>query len=165
MARTQGHGNPKWTREETILALELYFECEERPPSGSDARVLQLSRLLRQLPYHSEASKRESFRNGDGVAFKLQNLRQIATGRGLGNVAKTDREVWGEFGTNPERLKSIASLIKKNIEIAGMATHQESDQDDFTEGRIATIVHLKRERHPLLRKRMIASRRKSGALS
>lgn len=26
MARTQGHGNPNWTRDETILALDLYLE-------------------------------------------------------------------------------------------------------------------------------------------
>jgi len=28
MAVTHGHGNPKWTRDETILALDLYFDCK-----------------------------------------------------------------------------------------------------------------------------------------
>lgn len=81
MARTQGHGNPKWTRDETILALNLYFELGGRIPPGNDSRVQELSELLRRFPYHANASRRESFRNPDGVAFKLQNLRQVATGR------------------------------------------------------------------------------------
>lgn len=79
MAVTQGHGNPKWTREETILALDLYFDCEDQIPSSNDSRVKGLSELLRSFPYHTHAARKESFRNPDGVAFKLQNLRQVAT--------------------------------------------------------------------------------------
>ncbi|SKB04168.1 hypothetical protein SAMN02745166_03999 [Prosthecobacter debontii] len=30
MAKTNGHGNPDWTREETILALALYVQLGER---------------------------------------------------------------------------------------------------------------------------------------
>lgn len=89
MARTQGHGNPKWTRDETVLALDLYFDLNGKVPSGADKRVQTLSELLRRFPYHAEASRQESFRNPDGVAFKLQNLRQVATGKGLGNVSET----------------------------------------------------------------------------
>ena len=77
MAVTHGHGNPKWTRDETILALDLYFDCSGIIPSGSDERVQTLSQLLRALPYHDRASRKETFRNPDGVAFKLQNLRQV----------------------------------------------------------------------------------------
>ena len=84
MARTQGHGNPDWTRDETILALALYFDCGENVPSKSDPRVQQLSALLRGLPYHAEAARKETFRNPDGVGFKLHNLRSVATGKGLG---------------------------------------------------------------------------------
>lgn len=86
MAVTSGHGNPKWTREEVILALELYFECGERIPSAEDPRVRSLSELLRAFPHHSEAARKESFRNPDGVAFKLQNLRQVATGIERGDI-------------------------------------------------------------------------------
>src|SRR5437016_489117 len=104
MARTHGHGNPRWTRDEVILALDLYFKCGERIPSRDDARVQELSRLLRRLPHHEEESRKESFRNADGVAFKLQNLRQVATGRGLGNVSETDRVVWTEFGGQRDKV-------------------------------------------------------------
>src|SRR2546428_7519523 len=103
MARTQGHGNPNWTRDETILALDLYLDLRGQIPSEDDNRVRELSALLRRYPYHAVAARRESFRNPAGVAFKLQNLRQVATGKGLANVSDTDRLVWGELGNDPAR--------------------------------------------------------------
>lgn len=63
MARTHGHGNPDWTRDETILALALYLETGEAVPSKKDSRVQRLSSTLRALPYHAEAARRETFRN------------------------------------------------------------------------------------------------------
>ena len=105
MTVTHGHGNPDWTRDEVVLALDLYFGCNGSIPSKSDARVVALSKLLRVFPYHANAARRESFRNPDGVVFKLQNLRQVATGKGLGNVSRTDREVWGELGNNQRRVR------------------------------------------------------------
>ncbi len=35
MAVTKGQGNPNWTRDEIILALDLYFDFEEKIPSGN----------------------------------------------------------------------------------------------------------------------------------
>ena len=166
MARTSGHGNPSWTRDETILALDLYFDFDGKIPSGRDPRVVALSELLRQLPYHSEASKRDSFRNGDGVAFKLQNLRQVATGHGLGNVSQMDRKIWSEFHSRPEAVKQMAEVIRANIAAAQAMPSQEAEEDEeFFEGRVATIVHNRRERSRGLRPQLIEARRTAGGLA
>lgn len=165
MARTQGHGNPNWTRDETILALDLYFDLDGKIPSGSDKRVMALSEVLRSFPYHAEASRKASFRNPDGVAFKLQNLRQIATGKGLGNVSETDRAVFLEFGESPSVVKSLANLIR-----AGVTATQSTkpaplvEDSEFFEGRIITELHSRREREPRLRERLLSSRREGGKL-
>ena len=164
MAVTRGHGNPKWTREETILALNLYFECEGRIPSGSDPRVQALSETLRAFPHHSFAARKASFRNPDGVAFKLQNLRQVATGKGLGNVSRTDREVWKEFGSDPERVKAYAQLIATGIEVLNEVKEEPAEYEVFAEGRILTETHIRRERDPRLRSRLIEKRRADSAL-
>ncbi|TSP10645.1 HNH endonuclease [Cupriavidus campinensis] len=163
MARTQGHGNPDWTRDETILALDLYFDLNGKIPSGSDERVRALSDVLRRFPYHAGASKKESFRNPDGVAFKLQNLRQIATGKGLGNVSETDRKVWSEFGTSPAQVKSMANLIRAGV-VASEVAKPEMLDFEFAEGRVITELHSRREREPKLRQRLLSSRRASGKL-
>ena len=163
MAVTHGHGNPDWTRDETILALDLYFDCKGHIPSGSDKRVQALSDLLRAFPYHSRAARKESFRNADGVAFKLQNLRQVDTGKGLGNVSKTDRAVWKELGKNPERTKELANLIRSGVEFIEGDTN-EADDEEFPEGRVITEAHSRRERNPKIRQRLVDQRRKSGRL-
>jgi 5-methylcytosine-specific restriction protein A len=164
MARTQGHGNPDWTRDETILALALYFECGETVPSRSDPRLGRLSAVLRSLPYHADAARKETFRNIDGVGFKLHNLRSVATGKGLSNTSKIDREIWVSFGSRPERVRELADLIAASVkmEAAEPANLVIDDTEEFFEGRVLTLVHKRRERHPGIRKALLDSRLKVG---
>lgn len=165
MAVTQGHGNPNWTRDETILALELYLDSADAMPSPSDERVVELSNLLRALPYHDRAARKPSFRNPDGVSFKLQNIRQVATGKGLGNVSQMDRRVWEEFGNRREEVKRMASLIRTGIEIAASEQDDADNELEFAEGRTVTEAHKRRERNPNLRRKFIAKRRTNGRLA
>ena len=164
MAVTKGHGNPHWTRDETILALDLYFDCADQLPSSSDQRVHELSELLRAFPHHSHAARKESFRNPDGVSFKLQNIRQVATGKGLGNVSKMDRQVWAELGSEPQRTKQLAALIRKGIEVVESVKEEEAPYEVFTEGRVVTETHLRRERDPKIRKKLLQAKRNAGSL-
>jgi 5-methylcytosine-specific restriction protein A len=167
MARTHGHGNPAWTKDETILALALYLECGEAVPSKKHPRVQQLSSTLRDLPYHAEAARQKTFRNPDGVAFKLQNLRSVATGKGLSNTSAMDREIWGTLGTFPERVRELATAIEKAIALEHQSTVRiEEDHDskeEFFEGRQLTLTHKRRERHPGVRKALLSARKKNGA--
>jgi hypothetical protein len=42
MAVTKGHGNPKWMKEETILALDLYLKAGKAiPAAGTSKRVVR----------------------------------------------------------------------------------------------------------------------------
>ncbi len=165
MAVTQGHGNPHWTRDEVILALSLYFDCEGSIPGPSDARVKALSALLRAFPHHSASARKVSFRNPDGVAFKLQNLRQVATGKGLGNVSQMDREVWHELGGDRPRTKQLADLIRTGIAIVEHVRDDNNVDEVFAEGRVVTETHLRRERDARVRDRLLDQRRKAGGLS
>lgn len=164
MAVTKGHGNPNWTRDETVLALDLYLSCEGAIPSKSDERVKNLSELLRSFPYHSFSARKESFRNPDGVAFKLQNIRNVATGKGLGNVSNMDKRIWNELGDKPEKVKELTALICSGIKINNEIGDQAETLEDFNEGRIVTETHLKRERNPNIRKRLLESRIQSDEL-
>jgi 5-methylcytosine-specific restriction enzyme A len=167
MARTKGHGNPKWTWDETLLALDLYVDCGRSIPSSEDPRVKELSRLLRTLPHHAIASRQPTFRNPDGVVFKLQNLRQLATGKGLGNVSATDRKIWAEYGSKLQSVKQVASRIRQAIELSdALSSEQDNDDDqvEFAEGGVFTAIHRRRERNRNIRKRLIAARKKKGQL-
>lgn len=163
MAVTKGHGNPKWTRDEVILALDLYFEFNGQVPGPSHEKVIELSDLLRSFPFHQREARKKSFRNPGGVAFKLQNLRQVATGKGLGNTSKMDRAVWDKLGSDPQETRRLASLIRAGVQIVD---HLESEQieDTFIEGRLVTETHLRRERDSTLRERFLQIRQKERKL-
>ena len=164
MAITSGHGNPNWTRDEVILALALYLECSEKLPSTRDPRIQELSEVLRAFRYHSESARKESFRNPDGVSFKLQNLRQIATGEGLANVSRIGRAVWKELGQDPEKVKDLASLIRTGIQFSHSIREDEPEYEVFAEGRVITETHLRRERNPKLRAKLLEKCRGAGKL-
>ena len=164
MVKTSGQGNPNWTREEVILALDLYLRSEGKPQSKTDPEVIELSSLLRSIPYHANASKKSNFRNPDGVAFKLQNLHQVATGSGLANVSRTDQAVWKEFGNNHKEVKKIVSFIRNTAHGAVDETEIKPDFE-FSEGALITRVHLTRERKSGLRKKVVQDRTKDGPVS
>lgn len=163
MAVTKGHGNPNWTREEVILALDLYNELKGSIPGPNDERVIALSEELRSLPYHREASKVASFRNPAGVAFKLQNIRQVAGGQGLPHTARTDREVWEDFGGNQAATATAAARIRSGLQIARV--DEPPDEDfEFAEGRAVTEAHKRIERNKSIRKKLLKARRAAEAL-
>ena len=99
--------------------------------------------------------------NPSGVAFKLQNLRQVATGKGLAHVSATDRAVWAEFGHDRNALKAAAGAIRKAMEAIELEPPDEL-QEEFAEGRILTELHYRRERNPAARKKLLNFRRAHG---
>jgi len=62
--RDNGHRNPAWTRDELILALDLYFQGARRVLDDTDSRVIELSKVLNSLPIHSKRAM--AFRNPNG---------------------------------------------------------------------------------------------------
>jgi len=165
MAVTQGHGNPRWTRDETILALDLYLQCLSSMPGPTDPRVVALSAELLALPVYPAEDRKASFRNPEGVAFKLQNLRHVATGKGLAKVSATDREVWSDFGGNPGLVKTLAASIRSEAKAVQSTPEppEGNDDEEFPEGRLLTAVHKRRERHPGLRLKLVRKRASSPA--
>ncbi len=165
MAVTKGHGNPNWNRDETILALDAYFALGGKNPSAKDPMIIALSKSLRALPYHEEAARQPTFRNPDGAAFKVQNLRSRHTGKGLGNVSRMDREIWDEFGNNPAEVSRLAGLIRAGLKDESLSAAQPADQSEeveFYEGRLLTQKHMRRERSAGLRRALLKKRNISG---
>ena len=146
MAVTHGHGNPNWTRDETILALNLLFQLGDANPSPFDERVIKLSETLNQLPIHPYELRKEHFRNPAGVAFKIQNLKSVSTGKGLTNVSNMDKIIWEEFGNKPEEIQRIANEIMTDCSILNETDSlidTVPDDETFAEGKIITDLKKK----------------------
>jgi 5-methylcytosine-specific restriction protein A len=66
--------NPKWTRDELILALDLYFRCTPLKTNKDHHEIVKLSNILNSLPIHPKKLEYEKFRNPNGVYMKLCNF-------------------------------------------------------------------------------------------
>lgn len=169
MAKTSGHGNAPWSREETILALDLLNKLGGHVPDKTNAAVISLSEYLRSMPIHPPEKQKNSFRSPDGVAFKLQNLRAVATGKGLTNVSQVDKAVWAELGGKSGEVAQLAAEIRANTK-ALLALDEADDRgvddygEEFAEGATATALHKRRERSRKLRKKLIAKCIKNNQL-
>ena len=163
--------NPTWSRDELILALDLYLRHRERLPDSDDPEVVELSLALNAL-YGERARDASLFRNPNGVYMKLANFRAVdplytSQGkRGLQRGGYGTEEVWTEFSERPDRLKLIASAIR---EAAAALPHQADNDDDIAEaleGRLLTSMHRTRERNrELIRKKREAVLRETGRLA
>ncbi|MDR6901501.1 HNH endonuclease [Rhizobium miluonense] len=89
------------------------------------------------------------------------NIRQVATGKGLGNVSTMDRRIWAEFGERPDEVRRIAAAIKAGVATAGSEELPEVDQE-LPEGRLLTALHIRRERNSKVRKLLLDDRRRLG---
>ncbi|TPI63951.1 hypothetical protein FJ417_03345 [Mesorhizobium sp. B3-1-7] len=157
--------NPAWTRDELILALDLYLKSRPSPPGKDSAEIAQLSELLRRIGLTLGASDSTTYRNANGVYMKLMNFRSLDPdytngGRvGLKAAGKGDVEVWNEFSGDAGRLSGTAAAIRAAIQddelsitIAG-----EPEIVEAIEGRVLTRLHRSRERRPEL----VAAKKKS----
>jgi 5-methylcytosine-specific restriction protein A len=164
MPITQGQGNPDWTRDEVILVLDFYFDQNGYIPSSDAPIIITLSNLLRSLPIHNTAARKETFRNPNGVVLKLRKLKKIATGKGFGNISKLDSDVMQELGDNPRKTKKLANLIRSRIPLAKRVDNEIDRNEGFREGKLVIARHERRERNPKLRHQLLNSRSKLGAI-
>jgi len=154
MPKTRGQGNPDWTRDETILALDLLYR-HGKPVDKNHRDVRDLSAFLKKIAIHPVASRNDSFRNVDGVALKLQNLfSAVEPGKGL-SFSRTDVAVVKDFPrTRADQLGLVAEALKK----AFLSTKSPNvvlpnEDEEFEEGAWLTARH--RQRESRLRKKLL----------
>ena len=92
--------NPKWHRDEVILALDLYFRIERNSISATNPQIIELSKLLNKLPIHRDYNTTEKFRNPNGVSLKLHNFSAIDPnykGEGMKSYSKLEDNLLSEL--------------------------------------------------------------------
>lgn len=156
--------NPDWTRDELILALDLYFQLDYSEITATNPKVIELSEILNKLPIHDVTTHQQDFRNPNGVSMKLNNFKRFDPnypGKGLqrGNILESI--VWTEFTNKVSDLRIIANNIKSIVR--DNETHQklfgsedvlELDSDfEVREGSTVYKLHKSKERKPNIVKR------------
>lgn len=108
--------NPKWKREELILALELYFGLEQGQMHKNNSEVISLSKNPRQMKLFTNIPDIIKFRNPSSLSRKLGNFKSVDETyklNGLKHISKLDVEVWEEFKSRRNTLKDEADRIRK----------------------------------------------------
>jgi 5-methylcytosine-specific restriction protein A len=166
----KGVRNPPWTRDELILALDLYMD--HPTPDQTRPEVIELSALLNRLWAGSAAGDADTLRNPSGVSMKLSNFQrfdprfQHRGRKGLAHGAKADEEVWAEFAGDRPRLRTTAAAIRRALEEGGLLVAYDLSSDvEASEGALLTRLHHYRERNALLvRKRKAQALAQHGRL-
>jgi len=143
--------NPKWTRDELILSLDLYFRYPPTKISKTHKEVIRLSEILNSLPIHPKNTEYEKFRNPNGVYMKLCNFLRFDPdykGSGLTSGGKLEKVIWDEFSSRRDELRKVSQSIIDNLfEVIKSSNYDTyEDDDEFEEGKVLTRLHKLRER-------------------
>jgi 5-methylcytosine-specific restriction enzyme A len=154
-----------WTRDEVVLALELYLR-EGVVGLGS---CRSLSEELRSLPVEQHLAVDPSFRNTQSVRSKLYNLQWLDTDgvRGRPNAGAQTVATWEYFGGDALRVETEAREIRHAL---ADAQHREEvvEDDDYEvdESAVKVVAHRRRERDQgLVRRKRLQVLRRNGALA
>lgn len=151
--------NPAWTRDELILALDLYFRINPLHASEKTQEIQELSRLLNELPLKVMRMDEQRFRNPYGVHMKLQNFLRFDPnykGVGLTKGGHLEEEIWNEYSTNRKALTITASAIRATFNTLSpeqVEAEIASNEDMCMEGALLTALHRRRERSPSVTKK------------
>ena len=135
--------NARFTRDEVILALDtLYYSGDEKLTASSET-IRELCKYLQRLPIHPMEQRGADFRNETGVSRQLY-LFQIScrTGRKDSNVGEIFFSVAHEFENDLDRLHSIASAIRRNLDSGNLSYCTAADSGNFPEGKLLEQLHL-----------------------
>lgn len=125
--------NPRWTRDEVILALDLFFKVNPIHTSEKHPDIAALSELLNKLPNNTNKETDERYRNPNGVYMKMCNFLHFDpsySGVGLKAGSKLDKAIWDEFSGDRTRLERVAAEIKENAKL--LVAYSWTIQDENT---------------------------------
>lgn len=104
-----------WTRDELVLALDLYKRIG--PAKENHPEVQELSRTLRELVPLPQQIDPATFRTPSSIVLRLANFAYLdpkAAG-GVAAGARVDEEIWRRFGTDPKALAREVSQIQETV--------------------------------------------------
>ena len=155
--KAAGERKIHWSRDELILALDVYIRLAGSVPDPRLREVRDLSNILRRAELHPASERRSDFRTPASVAMKLMNFRSIDPGyggKGLAAGGRLDREVWQQFAGDGGQLSKVADAIRCALS-ANAAAHENREPladlaIEAEEGAVLTRLHQIRERDPRL---------------
>lgn len=162
--------NPVWSRDELILALDLYVRTKGNPTGQDFEAVDDVSAILNKLHRIMGNATGETLRNRNGVYLKVMNFRssdphyleQGKVGMTRGNALEA--VIWQEYAGDPVKLVTDAQAIRATILAAdntALSQHPLEPPYEGEEGGVVLAMHKRYERdRKLVREKLKAARAK-----
>ncbi len=140
-----------WTRDQLIVALNLYWKIPYNKISGSSSAIIkQMAPIIERSPA--------------ALAYKLMNFTSLdAEKQKIGNKGKSaassaDKEIWDEYFGNWEKLALDSSIILSTLQNKPIEDILDLEPElKFTEGRERERIVKTRVNQNDFRKRILAS--------
>ncbi|MEV0758005.1 HNH endonuclease [Streptosporangium sp. NPDC050280] len=163
--------NPKWTRDELILACDVVVRNDWKGLYPEDPRIAELSDLLQLLAAYPVEERAATYRNCNGAARKTFDIatHHPEYTKKRTNGGRLDREVLQDFLSRPAEMAQAAYLLREGLKHGTLEpVGPEKDDDDAEdeasapEGRVLYRRHRTRERNKGLRKKKIVAVLRAG---
>lgn len=136
-----------WTRDELILAINLYCKTPFGKIHTGNPNVIKLAGLIGRSP--------------GAVAWKMCNFANIDPSldrKGASHVSKLDIEIWNDFFNNWEDLAFESEKLLAKVEDKDVETVAKEDSDiDFPEGKDSARTVKTRVNQSFFRRMILAS--------
>lgn len=139
-----------WTRDELILAINLYCKLPFGKIHRNNPDIIKLSELID--------------RSANAVSYKLVNFASLdpslqARGiKGAYNTSKLDKEIWDEFYNNWDTLPFESELLRAKYENTTIEKINEIPENELPkEGKTRTQVILARVNQSFFRRAVLAA--------
>ena len=144
------NGQRLWSREELILAINLYCLLPFGKLHRNNPEVVKLSKIINRTP--------------SSVAFKLVNFASLDPSlkvrgiKGASNSSNLDKEIWNEFYNNWEILPYESEKLKAFKYNTSIEQEYLIDEDDFPkEGKVREQLIKARVNQSFFRQSILAS--------
>jgi putative restriction endonuclease len=138
-----------WTREELILAINLYCKIPFGKINKNNPEVIHLAKLIGRTP--------------SSISFKLGNfgsfdpsLKERGVG-GLPNAGKLDKEIWDEFYQNWEERTFESERLRAKFEKKSLEQFVDLSDMNFPEGKARDAIVKIRVNQSFFRSTVLAS--------
>lgn len=160
--------NPVWSRDELILALDLYVRTGGNPTSKDDEALNQLSAVLNKMHRLNGEGGSDTLRNRNGVYLKVMNFRSsdpayLQQGKvGMTRGNRLEAVLWAEYEGRLADLAVDAEAIRQavmNADEALVAKLPAAEPYEGEEGGVIMRLHKRYERDP----KLVAEKRRAAA--
>ncbi len=110
--------NKKWSEEELILLLHLYYRCARKIPNQEMAGTKSLSKMLKIINIKNNVSVDKKlfsqFRSPGAVVYKLRDTEKIENRSENLKTSKDHIRLFNYFSKNlPDLRKKVFQIMKK----------------------------------------------------